>query len=470
MSKSQKISLPFLIGIFLMLLAGNVNAQSGVLGELPDSSNILYQILVEDARRIDSLVTHVDSLRSDESISLAEVLFNPEIRLIDGDTIKLRTIPIQDKPRFLERDSAKIMDVHPQDSPEHKGFTVTSDDGNAKITFKGSVRLNGAYDFNGLSHRESFQTYEIPVESNGQGARFFMSGNQTRFGFEASRKTDFGPIFIRLESDYLGKENSYRIRHVYGSFMDILAGQTWSVFGDPTSIPWTVDLEGPNSSVSERTVQIRYSRLINQNTRWTVSIESPQLNLTSPDSLETTLQDFPDVATRFKRLTNWGHLQISMIFRSMAYNEDQSGALGFGALFSGRYEFGSNKELLFQCVGGTGISRYVGSVTGRGLDIVWNPVEEDYEALELYGGFVSLGIDWSDKVFSYFTPGLTYMPPPGFAPDNAFKFSAYCSGNVFWNVIPGVRIGGEYSYGSRINKDDQRGTANRISFIMYYDF
>ena len=465
----NKITLSLNILALFFLSCFSINAQNSVIGELPDSSNIYQQIFISDAQLIDSLVSNVDSLKSKKS-SLAEVLFNPEIQLIDGDTIKLRTLPLKDKLNFMERDSSKIADIHPQDSPENKGFTITSDDGSAKITFKGSIRLNGAYDFNGLSHRDHFQTYEIPVGSDGQGARFFMSGNQTRFGFDASKKTDLGPLSVRLESDYLGESHNYRIRHVYGSFMDVLAGQTWSVFGDPTSIPWTVDLEGPNSSVSERTVQIRYSRLINQNIRWTISIESPQLDQGSPDSLQVTLQDFPDIATRFKRLTNWGHLQLAMVFRSMAYNTDQSGSLGYGALVSGRYELDSNKTLLFQFVGGTGISRYIGSVNGNGLDIAFNPITQKYDPLELYGGFFSLGIDWSDNVFSYFTPGFTYMPVEDYQPDDTFKFSGYFSGNIFWNIIPGIRVGGEYSFGSRINKDKQRGEANRFSFIVYYDF
>ncbi|MBK3517960.1 DcaP family trimeric outer membrane transporter [Carboxylicivirga marina] len=469
-NRIHKIFLTCTILSVFALFNVQVKAQSRVIGELPDSSEILQQIFISDIELVDSLVNNVDSLKSTSSSSLAEVLFNPEIRLIHGDTIKLKTVKVDQELTFIERDSAKIVDIHPQDSPDHKGFTITSDDGSAKITFKGSIRLNGAYDFNGLAHRDHFQTFEIPVGTEKQGARFFMSGNQTRFGFEASKNTELGPISIRLESDYLGNSNSYRIRHVYGSFMDVLAGQTWSVFGDPTSIPWTVDLEGPNSSVSERTVQVRYSRLINQNTRWTVSMESPELDLMAPDSLGTTLQDFPDIATRFKRLTNWGHIQLSMIFRSLAYNVDQSGSLGYGALLSGRYEIASDKRILFQAVAGSGIARYIGSVTGNGLDIAYNPIEDVYDPLELYGGFVSFGIDWSEKIFSYFTPGLTYMPVPYYQPDDTFKFSSYFSGNIFWNVIPGVRVGGEYSYGSRINKDNQRGIANRLSFIFYYDF
>ena len=55
-------------------------------------------------------------------------------------------------------------------------------------------------------------------------------------------------------------------------------------------------------------------------------------------------------------------------------------------------------------------------------------------------------------------------------PGDAFHFSRYLSGNVFWDSAPGTRIGAEYSWGYRENKDTAHGTASRFSFILLYDF
>ncbi len=119
-----------------------------------------------------------------------------------------------------------------------------------------SIRVNGATDYNGLQSIDGFNTYFIPVgENNSNVKRFYMSASQTRFGIQGTNKTDYGSINFQIEGDFRGSTgNSFKLRHAYGQFINVLAGQTWVVFGDLASIPWTVDVEGPNSSVNQRTV------------------------------------------------------------------------------------------------------------------------------------------------------------------------------------------------------------------------
>jgi hypothetical protein len=86
------------------------------------------------------------------------------------------------------------------------------------------------------------------------------------------------------------------------------------------------------------------------------------------------------------------------------------------------------------------------------------------------GGFFSYGIDWTDNLDSYFTAGITNILNKSYQPDETFNYSNYLSGNLFWNTKYGTRAGVEYSYGTRVNKNGEKGDANRISFIFYYDF
>jgi len=57
-----------------------------------------------------------------------------------------------------------------------------------------------------------------------------------------------------------------------------------------------------------------------------------------------------------------------------------------------------------------------------------------------------------------------------YQPQDAFRGSMYGSGNLFWNLTSGSRLGLEYTIGRRQNKDLQDGFASRVSGIMYYDF
>ena len=65
----------------------------------------------------------------------------------------------------------------------------------------------------------------------------------------------------------------------------MLLGQTWSVFADPSSIPNTVDLDGPNSSVSERTIQLRFQPP-QAKYNWAAAIEAPDPDISSSDSTQ----------------------------------------------------------------------------------------------------------------------------------------------------------------------------------------
>lgn len=103
----------------------------------------------------------------------------------------------------LEPDSTVNYDVHPQDSPEDRGFLITSKDGLSRLKIIGSIRLSGGFDLNGLQSKNTFSTYDIPVgDENIDEVRYFMSVNQTRMGIEASRETKVGEVFMRIDRFY----------------------------------------------------------------------------------------------------------------------------------------------------------------------------------------------------------------------------------------------------------------------------
>ncbi len=137
-------------------------------------------------------------------------------------------------------------------------------------------------------------------------------------GIQGGNKTDYGPVNFKIEGDFRGNNSvGFRIRHAYGQFNNVLAGQTWSVFGDPFVIPWTVDVDGPNSSVSTRAVQVRYSELLNENIRWMVGIEAPEIDISS-DTIAI-FQGAPDVDGRIKYMAKKGHLQAGKSLLTFQY-------------------------------------------------------------------------------------------------------------------------------------------------------
>ena len=375
-------------------------------------------------------------------------------------------------------DTARANEAHPQDSPTDRGFFLRTGDGMSELRIIGSVRLNGIVDYNGLQTTQSFNTYAIPVgDANVHEVRFQMSGSQTRLALEATRKLDLGDIFVKVETDFLGPSESLRLRQAYGTFYRFLIGQTWSTFDDPASIPLTVDLDGPNSAVSTRTVQIRYMGTIDPGLTWDAAIESPSVEAAIPDSVgqEPSFQSFPDVIGRVRKSGTWGHVQLAAVLRSISVrnpNGELDALAGYGLLFSGRIYLGGSRphRILYQFVGGKGISRFITALSGEGLDLFYNPLSGSVELTASAGGYISYAREWAPSFLSYFTAGFVRIRNIDAFPDDAFSSSQYVSANLFWDPSPGTRIGLEYAWGRRVNKNGDDGNANRVSFIVRYDF
>ncbi len=439
---------------------------------------VLNNLFCQDTNRSKSDINKI-VLDSNKTIDTAKTRL--DINKILLDVNKKMQDSINTKPKKNDFDTNKsildtsiIYDRHPQDIPADKGFYIRSTDGKSFMKIYGSIKLNGAYDVGGLKTKQTFSTYDIPTGSEDEETRFFMSPYQSRIGFEVRISTYFGIVNMKLESDFLGSGNSFRIRHAYGTLGNILLGQTWSVFGDPSSVPNTVDLDGPNSSVSERTIQVRYEPK-NFYLNWTLAVESPNPDITNPDSLDLdpVFQSFPDITSRIKFKYKWGYVRCAGIFRSITVrNADNSlGVLaGYGILFSSRIEIKKSLTMNFQLTGGKAISRYITGLTGKGQDVIFDPVEKTNKLLASFGGFISGSYKWNKKLTTDATIGLLRIINHDFQSGDSFKESYYFSVNAFYNVIEGNGIGIEYSFGKRINKDGTSGIANRISFIGYMNF
>ncbi|MEJ2548198.1 MAG: DcaP family trimeric outer membrane transporter, partial [Gemmatimonadota bacterium] len=131
-------------------------------------------------------------------------------------------------PDSVAVDSATIAadtlrDSHPQDSPDVAGFLFETPDQRGQMRIRASIRLNGAWDFSGLENTDVFDTYQIPVGNvvNEQG-RFFLQATQSRIGFELSSATSGGLVFGRIEADFRGPGDAFRLRHAYGEYWRVL--------------------------------------------------------------------------------------------------------------------------------------------------------------------------------------------------------------------------------------------------------
>jgi len=360
-----------------------------------------------------------------------------------------------------------IQEVHPQDMEASK----------LEINWMGYIKFNTFYNFNGMRSTEGFLPYEIPVDPvlNENLNGLYAGARQSRLGMETRVDTRIGRIRTYLEMDFASPATPYalRLRHAYGQIGFFTMGHTWSSFTDVSSIPRTVDLEGPPSGVSVRHGLIRFERRFADQLDLGISLENPLKDFNNPlDSLDVDFQQSFDIVGKFRlNFENKTHFQFSMLFRRLFYTSPEGAkeVNGYGFQFSGRFYITANDQITTQLILGKGISRYITTLTERGLDAYPDP-SGIMNTLESYGGFVAFEHFWTDKWSTAFVGGYIGMVNFSYQPMDAYKSSVYGSANVFWQPIEMLRVGSEATFGNRKNKDGEIGTATRIQFAAIFFF
>lgn len=375
----------------------------------------------------------------------------------------------------LNIDSTKIIEDAALDIAQDRGVFIVTPDGKMQLRILGSVRYLVVFDDLDLQTKNSLLTYEIPTGDDHQVLPNYFNGlNQSRLGFEVTRYTSIGNVFIRLETDFAGVDG-FRIRHAYGQYRRVLFGQTWSLFSQITSLPATVGFGGPTGAISVRTPQIR----LTMKNLLPASIVSLGLEYYKPDySLPDTLavnsfQLIPNITARIEKPVKWGSLQLSAILPIISGRSKENDYVirpGWGVSFSAVVNSWASGKWYLQAAGGQAISSFFGDLSGQGLDVLYNPETEKAALPLIWGGYITYEHHWNEKVFSNIAYGLLNLQKEDFTPDETYHRGDSFRLNTFWSIVEGARIGGEYIYAIREDKGGNRGGANRLNLLFYYDF
>lgn len=372
-------------------------------------------------------------------------------------------------------DSAKAIEDAPLDIAQNRGLFLNSENGNTQLRILGSVRYLMVFDLVALSSKNTINTYELPTGKDFSILPNYFNGlEQTRLGFEVTRKTDVGGIFIRLETDFAGA-NGYRIRHAYGQFGKFLFGQTWSLFSQVSVRPATVSTRGPTGSISQRTPQIRYTTngfIFNSDLSFGIEYSTSDINIPDSTAVET-FQVIPDLTMRSRKQMDWGIVQISGIV-PMLTGRSPNGTFiikpGWGLSLGATYESWLNGKWYFQIAGGNAITRFFTDLRGQGLDVLTNPDDSKPTIPFVSGGYLGYKHDWTERLFSNVIIGTVQIANPSFTTSSSFNRGVSYRANTFWDILEGARMGAEVTVFSRYDKNRASGTSARASVLFYYDF
>ena len=87
-----------------------------------------------------------------------------------------------------------------------------------------------------LGSEDRFVTSSIPSHGSpeaGKTDRTVLSPAPSRLNTDLRVATPQGDLRAFIEGDFAGPARGYRLRHAFGQWRGVTAGQTWSTFSDP---------------------------------------------------------------------------------------------------------------------------------------------------------------------------------------------------------------------------------------------
>lgn len=365
---------------------------------------------------------------------------------------------------------------------------------------------------------DQFNVYQIQPRGTATGtapgdSRANIHARQTRLYIEADKTdTPLGPSRFYVEGDFFGpvdlgtptvsNSHTFRLRHAYAEVGNLLAGQTWSTYIDPSTYPELLDFSGPGGSSFLRQGQIRWTQRLDGGFSAAVAVENPQSRVrigtgpvsgtgSVPASFGVNIQDIgigpfaadraPDVIGRIKYESPQFNLMLSgVVTRNSAPPPVVPGAvvpgdgeIGFATQLSGQIALpflNSKDNLRFMTGYLDGASRYMLDVASTAPSIAYDATLTRFERVKAYGGFGGLQHWWTDKLRSNFVYSVVNIDNPAFSGPTVISGTRYGVANLLYSPFPEFDIGAEFQYGKVIDADGTKGYQTRVQSSLIYRF
>ena len=398
-------------------------------------------------------------------------------------------------------------------------FMIANEDETFEFGIGGVLRMTAFEDFGGATNHKGFSTWHISVPTdyahnvgiNVMSSRVFFK-SKVKFG----RKRLISYIELSAnDQEQIGLNQAY---FSYGGFS---VGKTHSFFEDLAAGVQTVDLKGPNTSISKCHALIGYTFDFGRHFILGMAAEQPDYATTEYQNLGiySEYQNLPDFAARFVWKGDFGHLQASGLVRSLSYwtfnrpmsqvtvsNSDGTSkhVLGWGVSLSGRFNLTPQCFLTFQSIYGKGIQQYINDFSNVGMDLVPTRVNKDTDeqyykmrALPAWGGYLGFQYNWNRKLTTSAVLGMVGMDNhkvQTFSWEKSsysdyvndcnlydYRYASYLALSTFYHLNDYCTVGAEYLNGMRCQRErdydtmtltgeSNHGVANRFNLMFSYSF
>ncbi len=339
---------------------------------------------------------------------------------------------------------------------------------------------------------------QIPVGgAPGEHSQMAFHAKESRLWFKSFTPSSWGDINTYLEMDFYGDPAVYtytpRVRHVYGSIGNFLAGQAWTTFLNVASLPDILDVGGSAGAVSNlRQPLVRWT----QPFLWAgapmelqMALEAPRSRLWVDNRLEPSSASgasnpnsdnyfttpnadrYPDLVTRINFNPDWGNVSIAALGRQIRYSNAtgfQQDAWAGSVSLAGKINTVGLDNIRFMTHYGDGHGRYMAS-PNTFADAALNN-KGNLDLVNAYGAMLSYQHWWGKQWRSSITYGFAQADQPGYVNSVLNRQVQSVHANLLWSPVSQAMMGMEYSYATRELLDGRDGDLQRLQFSARYNF
>ena len=357
--------------------------------------------------------------------------------------------------------------------------------GDTTVGLYGYARLNMAYSFDqdaGSANEGYFG--DIERSEDKVGDQFQASATQSRIGFRTSTPVEGSTLYTVIEGDFwsYNDDNSrFRLRHAYGSWNGILAGQTWSNYNTFVAATPTLDFLGTAGSngYGSRLAQLRYTM-----GGFSIAAEDPKAQLAEnidgsvpeddllPDN-DDAVSSMPALSLRYEDSMGDFSYSIAGIARQLKYDtgSEKDTEMGYGAFAAGAYHAGPvTLRAIVNASEGANSYLYLSGDYFNGAD-AYVDTNGKLQTLSGDGGALGLSYQISPQYSLNASHGYTDVelgdPTVG---GNAGRKNKNTFLNLMWTPNERLMYGIEYGYFETELADGREEDASRVMVAAQYSF
>lgn len=365
--------------------------------------------------------------------------------------------------------------------PQAPYFLFMSRDTQLAMGIGGLVRMRGYFDWGGTTGIPGFSPYFIPTqrdELNRQKLGTTPAGTALFFRV-IGRNKRLGDYQLYIEANFNGYQGrDFHLKKAYAVLNDWTIGYAASTFGDGAAVPPTIDSNGPTMKMDGTNVLIRYMHHFKKSGMYVAaSLETPDMTIQADNKQVAARSEFlPNIAAMVQyEWASGQHVRLSGITRFMPYRDlvtyRNHQQVGWGVQFSTVFRPVAPLTVYGTVNGGRSYSNFGGDFLLGKYDLV----ECEHCPGRLctvpgWGYFVGLQYNFRPQFFMSATFGQgRYLPCCG-AEGSDYKYGLYSALNLFWDVTPRIRFGGEVNIGKRQNFDGTHGWGHRLGALAQFSF